>query len=137
MTTKAFVLDASTALSLLLPDEHSSHAEKIYRLIESNAALYVPRHWLFEVLNGLLMSERRGRLSQPETATALAQVQTMTLITIEENDSLKNTLALARQYQLTIYDAAYLELAMRLSSPLATADKALIKAAKAVGVGVI
>jgi predicted nucleic acid-binding protein len=137
MKTRALVLDASAALNLLLPDEPDTRVEVIYRLIENGAAFYVPRHWLFEVTNGLLMAERRGRITAAATAAAMVQARALTLITLEENDFLDNTLSLARQHRLTIYDAAYLELAKRLDLPLATFDQALGKAAKATGVAVI
>jgi len=82
------------------------------------------------------MAERRKRFSQAEVSEAMHFIQTLPVIT-DEQTALRcagDTMSLARQYALTIYDAAYLELAIRRHSGLATIDKALARAAAAAGV---
>lgn len=97
---------------------------------------YVPSHWQLEIANGILMAERRNRISRTEAAEAFDIARTLPVITddLTVARSGRETAALARQYGLTIYDAAYLELAMRQGSGLATLDKALSKAAASAGV---
>ncbi len=132
------VIDASTTLGLLLRDEQPELAMAVLDAIEKGAALHVPAHWAVEVANGLLMAERRQRATQADVMEAhelLSQLGTI----IDEQTSERagrDTLALARQYGLTIYDAVYLELAIRLNAQLATNDKALAKATSAAGVTV-
>lgn len=104
--------------------------------IESGTPTYVPAHWCVEVANGLITAERRKRASQAESTEALNLVREL-LVTVDDETCQRvgsESAALARQYALTIYDAAYLEIAMRLGASLATSDHALIKAAKSAGV---
>jgi predicted nucleic acid-binding protein len=82
------------------------------------------------------MAERRKRASQADITEALSLVNALPVIVDGEvaQRAGSDTVALARQYGLTIYDAAYLELAMRRGASLATSDHDLAKAAKAAGV---
>lgn len=135
---KALVIDGSTTLGFLLKDEHDSGALKTLASIESGVATFVPAHWCVEVANGLIMAERRKRASQADITEALNLVAALPVIADEQTAQRagSDTAALARQYGLTIYDAAYLELAMRRGTALATSDRDLAKAAKAAGVAI-
>ncbi len=136
---KALVIDGSAALSFLLKDEQSAYALKALKALETGADAYVPTHWWLETANGLLMAERRKRATQSDITEALGLLQLLP-VTTDEETALRvatDTMALARQYALTIYDAAYLELAIRRQAVLATSDQALSKAAVAVGVKVL
>ena len=100
-----------------------------------NGAL-VPGLWRLEVGNVLSQAERRRRIDASKVASyvdVLAQLPIATDTETEER-ALRETLALARREHLTTCDAAYLEIAMRRGVPLATLDKALIRAARRVGV---
>ena len=100
------------------------------------ASIVVPSLWFLEVSNGLIMGERSHRLRRTETDEALTLIHRLTLH-VDDRSSLSlvsDVLALARQYMLTTYDAAYLELALRLSLPLATLDRRLGTAAKKAGI---
>ena len=135
---RALVIDGSTTLGFLLKDENEPHALRALDAIESSVATYVPAHWCVEVANGLIMAERRKRASQADITEALNLVRDLPVITDEETGQRagRETAALARQYHLTVYDAAYLELAMRRGATLATSDTALAKAARSAGVGI-
>jgi len=135
---KALVLDGSTTLGFLLQDESEPHALKALSAVESGVPAFVPAHWGVEVANGLIMAERRKRASQADITEALNLVRALPVITDDETSDRagSDTAALARQYRLTIYDAAYLELAMRMGATLTTGDRALAKAAKLAGVPV-
>jgi len=133
-----FVLDASVALAWSFRDERNAYAHRVLRRLEDDPAL-VPAVWMLEVANGLLVAERRGRF----TAADVAQVYgVLADLPIEWSDLtldqvLGPVLDLARAHELTAYDAAYLELAMREALPLATQDAALQAAAQRVGVSMV
>jgi len=130
------VLDGSAALAILLPDERGSKASAaILKAMNGVEALHVPEHWWAEVANGVIVAERRGRLTQVEGATALEDACEMEPETdVERARLMRDAAALARLYSLTVYDAAYLELAMRKKATLITLDAALGKAAQKAGV---
>ena len=100
--------------------------------IAADAAL-VPAVWWFEVRNLLLTGERVGRMDPIGTAAFLADLEALSL-RIDRAPESDVVLALARTHRLTIYDAAYLELAGRIGAPLATLDRQLARAARAAGV---
>lgn len=133
------VLDASIALSWGLPDESSDFGQAVLAEVTGGGAM-VPSLWITEVLNGALMAERRKRLAADEAErflTTLAKLHRRGLLRIETllpARAFSRLVPLAREYGLTAYDASYLFLAQGASLPLATTDKALISAAKKVGV---
>jgi len=127
-----FVLDASIVASWCFPDEAHPFADAAFERIASDTAIAPSLLW-FELRNVLLMGERRKRLTQTQTSGFLQQIGDLPIETDIESES-DVILNLARTYQLTVYDAAYLELAQRKSLPLATLDSALMDAARAVHV---
>lgn len=92
--------------------------------------------WPFEVSNALLMAERRGRLKAAESAQCLKLLGSLPIVVNEltHTRAMSDLVPLARQYSLTVYDAAYLDLAILLSAPLAALDKSLKAAARKAGV---
>ncbi len=128
--TSAFVLDASIALAWCFADEAHEPALRVLDRLQESEAL-VPSLWLLEVGNALLGAERRGRLTQAESTRFLELLRRLP-IRVEEPPAARmwnDLLNLARLYRLSTYDAAYLDLAMRLALPLATLDEALREAA--------
>ena len=127
------VIDASVALAWCFADEKHPYAAGVLRLLESRTAV-VPAIWPLEVANALVIAERRGRLRLARTAELIAELSKLGISV--DPDSLaqawKETLALARRHTLSVYDAAYLELASRENVPLATLDEALARAARKV-----
>ena len=88
--------------------------------------------WWYELRNVLVLGERRGRLTELETARFLRDISRLA-ITIDSSPDEIQVLTLARRHRLTVYDAAYLELALR-TLPLATLDAMLATAARSEGV---
>jgi predicted nucleic acid-binding protein len=130
-----FVVDASMTASWMLPDEQSETAILWQeRLILAGAV--APAIWWYEVHNLLLMAERRSRIDGEYVEIAFRLLEDYP-ITIAERPEAGVLMQLARRHDLTLYDAAYLELALRMEIPLATFDKALVKAARAEGVAQI
>jgi predicted nucleic acid-binding protein len=135
----ALVIDTSATLGFLLKDEQDDLSRLALATIRQGVPTFAPAHWPVEVANALLVNERQKRVSQAEVIDILHLVQKLP-ITIDEETAQHttgDTYALARQFSLTIYDAAYLELAMRRGATLATSDRELVKAAKAAGVSVL
>jgi predicted nucleic acid-binding protein len=131
------VVDASVALSWLLKDEGTAIALSIRQRVIKRGAV-VPVIWRSEVANGLLAAARRGRLSPEESLQALTDLSSLRIDTdLEGLDRIWNdTYVLAAEHRLTVYDAAYLELAARRALPLATFDVELRDAAATLGIEV-
>lgn len=131
----SWVLDASAALSLALPDEATPGLEK---LLLSGGEVAVPALWWYEIANGLASAERRKRLSQAQAHQALESFRILSPKTDLRTgpECSWRLLALAREHGISTYDAAYLELAERLGHELLTLDHALSNAAKKAGVKV-
>ena len=130
------VIDGSTTLGFLLRDEQDKGALVALAEIERGVPTFIPAHCRIETANGLLMAGRRKRITQSDAAEALSLLDALPITTDPETTAKagSDTIALARQYGITIYDAAYLELAMRRGASLATNDIKLAKAAQAAGV---
>ncbi len=130
-----FVIDASVAASWCFPDENDAQADAAIDRLASDETV-VPALWWFEIRNVLVVSERRGRIDPAGTAAFLADLGRLP-IRIDRHPDSELVLTLARKHRITAYDAAYLELALRLDAPLATLDRALASAAAAEGVTLI
>jgi predicted nucleic acid-binding protein len=126
------VLDGSMALSWVLADEKTDQSEAVRKIIEEGAEVRVPSLWPLEVANALLVAERRKRISQTDTTSALAALAKLPVEIDSETGQRagRDIIALARQHSLSVYDAACLELVVRQSAALASLDEALRKAAE-------
>jgi predicted nucleic acid-binding protein len=132
---KRLVLDASVAASWFFEDEEGEYATSVLESLNEGEAV-APALWPLEVANVLVVAERRGRCSEAETMRFIDLLDDLP-ITIDEDTAhraMHSIWQLAREYGLTAYDAAYLELAMRLGAPLATMDRQLAEAARKAGV---
>jgi predicted nucleic acid-binding protein len=129
------VLDASVALAICFRDEQTEEVRAIARGLAEDPA-HAPGNWPLEVGNGLLIAERRGRLTEADLAEARARVAALPVVIdcASLDRTLGPVLGLARDYKFTVYDAAYLELAARDAMPLATLDSELRAAALKYGV---
>jgi predicted nucleic acid-binding protein len=123
------VVDSSVVLSWYFPDEASETTEAARRQLARQGAR-VPTLWWFEIRNALVIGERRARISPAQTAAILGHINALP-IRIDRAPDSDALLTLARAYRLTVYDAAYLELALRADAPLATLDRELARAVRA------
>lgn len=132
-----FVVDASMAAAWFFEDQPEPLADRILgRLRDGTTTAVAPAIWPTEVVNALLVAERRGRTTEAKTdryVTDLADLP-VAVETVDAGLVGGRVLTLARRHALTVYDATYLDLAFRLRVPLATLDSRLRKAAEAVGV---
>ena len=128
----AFVLDASIAACWAFDDEDHPDASLAFDRMRDEEAV-VPCLWWFEVRNILIVNERRRRITQAATASFLLNLSLLRL-RVDRSPDENTVLRLARAHRLSVYDAAYLELAQREGLPLATLDADLRKAAASEGV---
>src|SRR4051812_7406083 len=132
---KEFVLDGSVTMAWYFKDEMNDYANAVRDGMDQSLAV-VPSLWSLEVANTIVMGERRKRSTPAQAATWLSFLGVLPIIVDSETTARAwgDTLGLARAHNLSAYDAAYLELAMRRGLPLATLDDKLKAAAVAVGV---
>jgi predicted nucleic acid-binding protein len=129
-----FVIDASVVVSWALDEDHAVADAAAQRLRGDRAI--VPSLWWYELRNVLVIGERRRRLAERRTAEFLSKIAQLA-ITIDQFPDEPRLMALARRHRLTVYDAAYLELAVRGALPLTTLDMALANAARTEAVPLI
>ena len=131
----SLVLDASITACWAFRDEHHPDARLAFDRIRTEEAV-VPCLWWFEVRNILIVNERRRRLTETDTSAFLSNLSRLRL-RMDRAPEESAILRLARVHRLSVYDAAYLELAQRERLPLATLDADLRKAAAGAGVALV
>jgi predicted nucleic acid-binding protein len=137
---KRFVLDASVALAWFLDRPTSPYADHVRQLLLRGNRAVVPALWQLEIANGFISAERRGTLTLSDISLALQNLDVVVAQAIENSPdlvSMRGVLSTARRFQLTAYDAVYLELALRQGMPLATLDKQFRAAASNAGVEIV
>ena len=134
----SFVVDASVIFAWQFPDEESPIVDRVADLLMDRTA-WVPANWHAEIANGFAVAVRRKRLTQDYRQEALKRISDLPIRTDPESTAAlwNETQTLCDDYQLSAYDAAYLELARRRRIPLATLDTAMNRAADALGIALI
>ena len=134
-----WVIDSSIALAWALPDETSKEAERFLSRISIENILWVPPLWWYEVANALLMAQRRKRLTGAERIRLVELYGKLPIRTdmVLDSHRMGRFHALAIEYDLSAYDASYLELAQRRGLGLATVDRQLRLVAQKAGVKVV
>ncbi|MCB1497184.1 MAG: type II toxin-antitoxin system VapC family toxin [Bauldia sp.] len=122
----SLVLDASIALAWVYSDERNDAVEGVLEEV-LRAGASVPAIWRLDVGNSLELSVRRGRIDRTYRDAALSDLSSLNIVVDAETSqhAWSSTMALAERFGLTLYDAAYLDLAERLASPLASLDNEL------------
>lgn len=126
-----FVLDCSITMAWCFEDESNDYTDAILENLK-NVTAVVPTIWPLEVANVLLLAKKNKRITEVQAASFIDALSPLPIIIDQSTTSraMHTIFVLADRSGLTIYDAAYLELAIREEVPLATLDKGLIKAAK-------
>ena len=136
--TKHFVIDNSVVMSWCFKDETNKYADAIlHKLCEARAV--VPSIWPLEVVNVLLVAERRKRLSEADSTRFITLLTQLPIIVEQERpeNMMKELLTFARANNLSSYDASYLDLAMKRGYPIATSDNKLIQTARRIDVQIL
>lgn len=134
-----FVLDASLTLAFVLQDEATTETDKILDSLGQGAKALTPALWRWEVGNAFLMAERKKRITPAESHRHLTSLGLLP-VELDDNawgESWNQTPVLARRHGLSLYDAAYLELALRRGLALGSLDHQLRTAARAEGVKIL
>jgi predicted nucleic acid-binding protein len=132
---KYFVLDCSVTMGWVLDSQKTDYTEEVLDSLADNKAI-VPSLWELEVANVLITAERRGRITQAQTAHALSLLSSLPIL-VDPPIAKRGLLtipALAREHQLSAYDAAYLELTLREGVAIATLDQKLESIAESCGI---
>jgi predicted nucleic acid-binding protein len=135
-----FVLDNSVAMRWCFDSGAHAYADQILERLETGKdTAFVPLMWRYEVSAVLARAELKGLLTARKAAEFLEDLAALPITVDTESASrvLTDVHRLAIQYRLTSYDAAYLELALRRTLPLATLDEELLVACKAAGIAVV
>ena len=128
----SFVVDASVGFAWVYQGQATPETDHLLNEVAAGATVIVPALWYLEMSNVLLIAQRRHRLTALQRKAALEKLTAMQFTADEEGThrAFGRTSELAEKYGLTIYDATYLELALRRSLPLASRDETLRNAAK-------
>ncbi len=136
--TEAFVVDPSVGFAWVYLSQASAETDALLEDVEAGAPVVAPALWFLEVANGLLTAQRRKLLTASERKSALEMLSALR-VTIDDDSghaAFRKTSRLAEKYGLSVYDAAYLEVALRRQLPLGSRDGPLRSAAKRCGVKV-
>lgn len=131
----SFILDASVTVAWAFTNETSTFAEGVFDRVGSDSAL-VPSVWWLEVMNTLLVGERRNRLTRSQSAHFVEVLESLP-IALEPGSGRavpSRLLSFSRDLGPTVYDACYVDLALRRDLPLATLDDRMRAAAHRAGV---
>lgn len=133
-----FVLDCSITMAWCFADEANEHADKILGLLKKTKVL-VPSVWPLEVINVLRVGERKKRINVSQSNNFISLINALPIEIDMGIDELANRkiLEISREYSLSAYDAAYLELAIRKSIPFSSFDKILCTAAEKAGIDLL
>jgi predicted nucleic acid-binding protein len=132
----SLVLDSSVTLAWLYSDEITESIRRVFEAVAEQGAV-VPALWKLEIANSLTVAVRRGRIGRDFRRAALSDLAMLEIATDPHTEAWGQTLELADRCDLTVYDAAYLELALRRRLPLATLDEKLRVGAAGCGVEVL
>jgi predicted nucleic acid-binding protein len=134
----SLVVDASLTLAWYFEDEAAPATEGVLDLVSESSAV-VPALWRFEVGNALQMSIRRKRIDAAYRDAVLTELAALPIAIDLETDThaWTRTLRLTELFGLTLYDAAYLELAQRRGIPLASLDQEMCAAAAAINATIL
>jgi len=134
-----FVLDNSVAMRWCFESAVHPYADSVLRRLAGGDNAIVPVLWFYEASAVLAREQNRGTLAAPKADQFIAELKSLKITADEESAArvFTDVHRLALTYRLTSYDAAYLELALRLDLPLATLDDELIRAGTAAGIAII
>jgi predicted nucleic acid-binding protein len=127
-----FVLDASVVLTWCFPDENAAMAQHVAGMFKRGDTAVTPSFWPHEVLNALLVGEKRKRISKELVRSFLDDLATLPIV-LEQFPAgvvFDRIQQISREHGLTAYDAAYLDLALDGGLPIATLDEDLMRACK-------
>jgi predicted nucleic acid-binding protein len=135
----SFVLDNSVAMRWCFESGAHPYADSVLNLLATGDTAIVPVLWFYEASAVLSRAQNAGMLAASKGAEFISELESLSIIADDAGVArvLTDVHRLALSYRLMSYDAAYLELALRLDLPLATLDDELVRAAGAAGVSIL
>ena len=132
---KEFVLDCSATLPWVFASEATAETDALLDVLAAGGKAWVPALWHLELGNVLLHAQRKRRIDKAGIEKFLSALDVYDIEVDPETMTVawSRTLALAESYVLSVYDAAYLELALRRGLPLASLDDSLRRAMQKAG----
>lgn len=132
------VLDNSVSAAWCFSDESNDYTEGVFSAIETHGRGIAPALWPLELANSLVVAERKKRVTAEKRNIFLASLAELDIeVELQATERIFTTaIELATTHGLSVYDAAYLELALRRQLPLASQDQALIRAATQAGISI-
>jgi predicted nucleic acid-binding protein len=136
--SERFVVDNSIVMTWCFKDEANQYADAVLNSLTEAVAI-VPAIWPLEIVNVLLVAERRERLHESDSIRFISLLSQLPIVVDRTwpERTMKDLLAIGRANSLSSYDAAYLELAMRQGLPIATLDNKLLEAARRVDIPIL
>jgi predicted nucleic acid-binding protein len=136
--SERFVVDNSIVMTWCFKDEANQYADAVLNSLTEAVAI-VPAIWPLEIVNVLLVAERRERLHESDSVRFISLLSQLPIVVDRTwpERTMKDLLAIGRANSLSSYDAAYLELAMRQGLPIATLDNKLLEAARRVDIPIL
>ncbi len=134
-----WVIDCSFSASLFLPDESSAKTASFFTALSKSNELTVPLLWWHEITNVLSVSLRKNLLKHADIINIISLINELEITTDSEYGSeyIKKIYDISQTYRVSAYDAAYLELALRKKSSLASLDNELCNAAEKAGLSIL
>lgn len=119
-------------------DEATKYADAVQEILINHRA-FVPAIWPLEVANVLLVAERNKRISEADSGRFIALLSQLPIEVVQSEPGrvFHDILSLARQHKPSSYDASYLELAIRKGLPIASSDKAIIRASQSIKIAIV
>lgn len=138
MMSNDFVVDNSIVMAWCFEDKATKYTDAVQEILINHRA-FVPAIWPLEAANVLLVAERNKRISKADSGRFIALLSQLPIEVVQSEPGrvFYDTLSLARQHKLSSYDASYLELAIRKGLPIASSDKAIIRAAKSIKIAIV
>jgi predicted nucleic acid-binding protein len=125
----SFVVDCSVTVPWYIEDEATLFTDSLLNRV-GQVEIHAPGLWVLEFSSAILNAEKRRRITAADRLQIIAQASQLPLVIDTHLPSLTQFVELTNRYQLTPYDAAYLELALRRSATLCTLDAALVRTAR-------
>ncbi len=127
------MLDCSVTAAWFYADQHDAYSREVARFLVTGVA-FVPVLWKLELANALVVGERRRRISRDHIEKGLSEIDALDIRESEDDLQPLDLVRLANAWNLSVYDATYVQLAQRMQLPLATLDDEMNAAARAGGV---
>lgn len=132
---KSFVIDNSIVMSWFFEEEHNKKSQEVLDQLSSNQAC-VPSLWPYELANALFVAEKTKGIKEADSTAFINDLKTLPIV-IENNNFegiTKDILSISREHRITVYDACYVELALRKDLPLASFDKDVLAVCEKIGI---